>query len=788
MSTNWTQVKNMNFSQSSNYSDIPHKLDELRLLLNKDPNDYVHIQELTQSVLDNGGEIPNDLRIPLWLSLLEVNNRREPDVENHIETKMAIQDENFEKVLNADVDRTFSRFEPVERDKLRGQLRTLIICYCTKFNVSYWQGMHDILSVLLLLNPQPDLDTLFKLFSSFLQRFLPYVFDDSDCIFLQHLFRYIDFLVQYHDPEVSKVLQQFSTCANLYTPSWLLTLWAHHLEQDVLLHIWDFYITYNNPVLHIFVILAYILQNRDSILSSHDGELPRLMTHLPSPNCTQLFHDALNYLHNTPSSFLLHLSDIILGKVIATHTTLNLLKNSLCIYISPQEILTSCLRDAQTYDLQHYTCNNRDYIRYMIFDLRGEDAYIACHFKGSKILLPELLEDPERLLAEFPRERILAENRHVLLLTSETYNENKINQNSEQLLVNKYTCLFLQRGYKYISYVEGGFEAIYHECQFIDKNQLSHIFAYSEKKQEAQSSILKQLGLVGIMDELFGTSNDSNNKEKTLQVVVDKLFTPDVSPLIPPSGQNSIVSPGSLISANTKNNTQLTNNNNNKSESIKLTQPLLCPDNPNLLNYTLFQSNDQFKKHIFKIKSVKKCKNKDKEEYVYQIPEKILLLTKPSLFILNPQKSDKKDYAYIEEAINYKNINKLLTVGTKLLILDVQLTPSQIAAKEKYIQQQVTLSSSSSSSSLSTNSKTTTNINTSSSPSSVSMEKESSSTNSMSSMNSTENNEELPSSTISPVAPIDIQKKRTVIIYIEDRDVCKEMIQKNIDKCKKNKV
>lgn len=65
--------------------------------------------------------------------------------------------------------------------------------------------MHDILAVFLKFKPQPPVETIFMLFASFLQRFLPYVYDETNCIFLRHVFKYIDLLIQYHDPGIQSV-------------------------------------------------------------------------------------------------------------------------------------------------------------------------------------------------------------------------------------------------------------------------------------------------------------------------------------------------------------------------------------------------------------------------------------------------------------------------------------------------------------------------------------------------------------------------------------------------------
>ena len=89
-------------------------------------------------------------------------------------------------MLALDVERSFNSVEEPRKSELRHQLTTIISTYCAKYQVAYWQGMHDMVAILLLMDPQPPLERIFLLFSMFLQTFLPYVFDDRDCLFLKH--------------------------------------------------------------------------------------------------------------------------------------------------------------------------------------------------------------------------------------------------------------------------------------------------------------------------------------------------------------------------------------------------------------------------------------------------------------------------------------------------------------------------------------------------------------------------------------------------------------------------
>lgn len=99
-----------------------------------------------------------------------------------------------------DVNRSFNNIEDPRRSELQHQLLILITTYCAKYDVAYWQGMHDIIATMLLFEPQPPLDRIFILFSTFLQTFIPNPVKDPECILLMHNFEMIRLLLQYHDP------------------------------------------------------------------------------------------------------------------------------------------------------------------------------------------------------------------------------------------------------------------------------------------------------------------------------------------------------------------------------------------------------------------------------------------------------------------------------------------------------------------------------------------------------------------------------------------------------------
>ena len=86
------------------------------------------------------------------------------------------------------------------KSQLRKQLTAIMPLLCTKLDAKYWQGMHDIVSGMLLIEPQPPMERIFIILSAFLQIFLPFAFKDEEAVRLRHVLEMIRLLLQYHDP------------------------------------------------------------------------------------------------------------------------------------------------------------------------------------------------------------------------------------------------------------------------------------------------------------------------------------------------------------------------------------------------------------------------------------------------------------------------------------------------------------------------------------------------------------------------------------------------------------
>lgn len=543
-------------------------------------------------------------------------------------------------MLALDVERSFNSVEEPRKSELRHQLTTIISTYCAKYQVAYWQGMHDMVAILLLMDPQPPLERIFLLFSMFLQTFLPYVFDDRDCLFLKHLFEMIRLLLQYHDPrwtrrllswiELALYLQNHSVIPSIYSPSWLLTLFAHDMSQSLLLSIWDQYIFYKNPATHVFTILAHLISNKARILAYPSSELLELMTHLPFDNdeSTYVFHEqtsdilttssddanvdsvckALNeelrarkcdasiitgivregtlLMQKTPSGFIHRLNDILNDRVTVSLESLESYHTSACLMASPLEIYTFLLRGIE---------RNAHCLHYLLLDTRPFPEYRRAHLTQSRNVTKQTLLNLERIDLVVRKAR--SHDYHIVILDS-------AGASGKDEVCSELVETLLKRGCRFVSRVVGGFERI------------AKLIRMEGKERE------KEL-IVGDEESIAATGVWENPREPT-------------------SGQESEAKP------------------KEKREMIKTVDGKKC------LLYDEWMRNPHVKHYA--CKKVIKTKKEGKDVYT-PTTEKVIVLTKSEwrrgvtcsgfLFVIDILQCIEKGYATIESKFSYDSLESV---------------------------------------------------------------------------------------------------------------------------------
>ena len=161
-------------------------------------------------------------------------------------------------------------------------------------HVRYKQGINEVVAPFLMLSRPPGRisdGVVMALAARALARFAPRVFasnSDEESLSLQASLRLFRLLLQYHDPPICAVLDQFDVVPELYATPWFLTLFARGHDAAVLFPLWDFLfscVRQPGPAILHCLAVALLQQNRAIVLDALRGgsaaaDLPITLTQL----------------------------------------------------------------------------------------------------------------------------------------------------------------------------------------------------------------------------------------------------------------------------------------------------------------------------------------------------------------------------------------------------------------------------------------------------------------------------------------------------------------------------
>lgn len=261
----------------------------------------------------------------------------------------------------------------------------------------------------------------------------------------------------------------------------LLTLHAHEVCTNLLLSIWDQYIFYKNPTIHIFSLVYHLMTNRERIIAYPAGEILNFLTHLPYDNdeldelhqkhnsyssleklneSDQLFHSlyeelkqrkcdptmitdlvpgSIRLMQNTPPGFIHRINSILNDKVTISQQTLESYCEAPCVFSSPAEIVTYLVRGFE---------KNVNCLHYLLLDSRPYSIYKKNHLTNSKNVTTNTLINLEKMdiLVRKARDH----SSHIVILTDTVDNE----------LCKQLVEILVKRGCRYVSQVIGGYDRV----------------------------------------------------------------------------------------------------------------------------------------------------------------------------------------------------------------------------------------------------------------------------------------------------------------------------------------
>ena len=509
---------------------------------------------------DMNQRVPCSFRPVVWKELLGVSGSANAALSDKI--VQVESDLDNQRVIDADSRRTRPSQDIFQSAEGKELVVNILTYYCKCRSIRYKQGMNEVLAPFIMLEtpPLPE-SVIFQCFYAFINKFLPNVYSDTEFRSLQCSLRLFRLLILYHDPLLCNILDQHDMLPELYATPWFMTLFSRGLEPQQLFQLWDFFLLNDEPFLIHFVAYALLESYRDVVIETDFTNLPQVLTNLrftDAIHMSQVCTRALECFQQTPKSFCKHLFISCFSPVTDSTAPLLLEMEKLtCITLAPA-VLVDHLRSrftiihdsvprpsdspprrrANSSPPKFRKSTTRE-LQYFVLDCRKPELYEAKHLSIAFNLDPELLTNPEELSIIMDGFQTMKDLCHFSLIgTGNRQRRSSVGQavamlsrsgkrdflEDDESTVMRFVLVFLQKGFKYVSILEGGFPALERSAEDLQ----DHLFVVGTEASMAEKA-KKAAG--SFMDRIRSASADSYRKDEMLTANRTKRVTIDAEKL-----------------------------------------------------------------------------------------------------------------------------------------------------------------------------------------------------------------------------------------------------------------
>ncbi|CAH8602672.1 unnamed protein product [Dicrocoelium dendriticum] len=381
-------------------------------------------------------------------------------------------------------------------EKLTSELESCLTNFARVHSLPYKheEGWVSIIHVLYSVLKPVDRYDLYGCFVAVCRRFIPIQTQVSS-----HLSGAFRLMLQYHEPKLCSLMDSLKLDPDVYATIWFRSLFTRaNLTEETLLSLWDAYFLVSDPLLGLFITLVLLVNAKpnffpetatvqsgdgsvlsaetQSTLSPNPQKLERddvlhVLLDLPKPmqpdDIVPLLELAQFFAKRTPTLFRTRALSLLFGNA-TPNTAERLFTDSLCLYVSAEEILQShqiirksdANRPADAVEEELLKSN----LRYLLVDCRPAEQYNAGHlptafFLDSELMLtdPALFQNAVTALLQAQHRAINAGSQvageHIALLDAGCSTANRI--------TDMVAAVFLRLHTPYVSLVEGGYMALH---------------------------------------------------------------------------------------------------------------------------------------------------------------------------------------------------------------------------------------------------------------------------------------------------------------------------------------
>lgn len=254
-----------------------------------------------------------DLRMRIWSALLLGYGIDHVSLKSDVSREKdgsSLPNCREQHVLLNDVSRTRADVPMFRSPNVTSTLQYILQKFCLDQRIEYKQGMNEVLAPFIYLcgsQSEPRLELCCRMFEAMVVRYVERFYCVDSSFFLFQTFRMFQLLLKYHSPQLGLFLDSHEFVPELYSPSWLLTLYSRTLPIDMVLGVWDVLLSVDDPAFSVFFGLGLLIMKKDTILKAESGLIPEVIstaTFRSSEEFKKVVEISLQLYRNTPRCFL----------------------------------------------------------------------------------------------------------------------------------------------------------------------------------------------------------------------------------------------------------------------------------------------------------------------------------------------------------------------------------------------------------------------------------------------------------------------------------------------------
>ena len=271
----------------------------------------------------------------------------------------------------------------------------------------------------------------------------------------------------FHDPELCIVLDKSQMTPQVYATPWLVTLFGRHTPMSALFALWDTFICFSSSeeMLPLFTVLAFVHSHRELLLRCSEEQVPESLSQLvleTEEDVAHICEKAHELIHQTPSSLkaALRLGCFCRETTAAARSDMLRVREAMpCMTTACEDVLPSLLGTCT--ETRGRPC------RFELFDCRSRAEFASKHVEGSHHLDPAA---HRRALSVTSRGGLVAlvrtfsdvpsEDTHLCFFAGASELAQEDDDLGGELFALEYAVLFIQRGFRHVSVLVGGFPAL----------------------------------------------------------------------------------------------------------------------------------------------------------------------------------------------------------------------------------------------------------------------------------------------------------------------------------------